>query len=62
MLHTGEYQLPPNIDDMPSFSTDSNLTRLPYLSECDIDEQMPQANSRCYTVPELAAINSNAKH
>ena len=62
MLHTEEYELLPNIDDMPSFSSDSDLTRLPYLSECDIDEQMPQTiNSRYYTIPELAAINSNAK-
>ena len=62
MLHTEEYELLPNIDDMLSFSSDSDLTRLPYLSECDIDEQMPQIiNSRYYTIPELAAINSNAK-
>ena len=59
MFHAEEYELLPIIDDMPSFSSDSDLTRLPYLSECDIDEQMPQSsNSRYYTVPELAAINS----
>ena len=47
---------------MPSFGLDSDLTRLLYFSECDIDEQMPQViNSRYYTVPELAAIHSNAK-
>ena len=62
MLHTEEYELLPNIDDIPSFSSDSELTRLPYLSECDSDEQIPQAiNSRYYIVPELAAITSNAK-
>ena len=47
---------------MPSFSSDSDLMRLPYLSGCDVDEQMPQEiNSRYYNVPELAAIKSNAK-
>ena len=62
MLHTEEYELLPNIDDMSSFSSDSDLTRLSYLSECDIDEHMPQAiNSRYCTVPELATINSTAK-
>ena len=62
MLHTEEYELLPNIDDMPSFSSDSDLMRLPYLGECEIDEQMPQAiNSRYYTVPEFAEINSNTK-
>ena len=41
---------------------DADLTRLPYLSECDIDEQMPQTiKSRYHTVPKLAAIYSNAK-
>ena len=63
MFPAEEYELLPDIDAMPSFSQDSDLTRLPYLSECDIDEQMPQTiKSRYHTVPELAAIiNSNAK-
>ena len=32
MLHAEEYELLPNIDDMPSFSSDSDLARLPHLS------------------------------
>ena len=62
MYHAREYEVLPNIDNMFSFSSHSDLTRTPCLSECDIDEQMPQAiNSRYCNAPELAAINSNAK-
>ena len=46
---------------MPSFHPDSDLTRLPYLSECDIDEHIIQAiNSRYFTVSEIAKMDSNA--
>ena len=60
MVDAEDHELLSYIDDMPSFHPDSDLTRLPYLSECDIDEQIPPAiNSRYFTVSEIAKMDSN---
>ena len=60
MVDAENHELLSHIDDMPSFRSDSDLTRLPYLSECDVDEQLPQAiDSRYFTVSELAKMDYN---
>ena len=55
-----DYELLSSMDYMPSFSSDSQLTRLPYLRDCDINEQLPQAiTSKYVTVSELAEMDCN---
>ena len=60
MVDAENHELLSYIDDMPSFHSYSDLTRLPYLSECDADERLLQAiDSRYFTVSELAKMDYN---
>jgi len=60
MLHTNKFEMPSYIYDLPSFQSNSDLTGLPFLSEYDIDENLPNTiHSRYFTVPELASLDSN---
>ena len=40
MIDAEDHELLSHIDYMPSFCLDSDLMRLPYLSDCDVDEQL----------------------
>ena len=52
-----DFDLPSFIDSAPSFEITSNLTKLPNLSDYDIDEHMPQnIDSRYFTLPELSSL------
>lgn len=60
MLHTNKFEMPSYIYDLPSFQSNSDLTGLPFLSEYDIDENLPNTiHSRYFTVPELASVDSS---
>ena len=61
MVDAEDHDLLSYIDDMPSFRSASDPTRLSYLSECDIDEQLPQAiiNSQYVTVSQLGEMDYN---
>ena len=57
--HTDEFETPLYIDDLPIFESNSDLTGLPFLSEYDIDENLPKTiHSRYFTVSELASLDS----
>ena len=52
-----DFDLPSFIDSAPSFEVTSNLMDLPNLSDCDIDEHMPQnIDSRYFNLTELSSL------
>ena len=58
MVDAEDHELLSSTDYMLRFRSDSDLTRLPNLSESDVDEQLPQAiNSQNVTVSELAEMD-----
>ena len=60
MLHIDKVEMPLYIDDLPSFQSNSDLSGLPFLSEYDIDENLPNTiHSRYFTVSELASLDSS---
>ena len=61
MLEVDTQEIPSCTAGLPTFTYSSNLTSLPYLTDYDIDEQIPQTIfSRYYSVSELTSINYNA--
>ena len=57
MLQVDNCKAPSCVDGLPEFVYSSDLTRLPYLSDYDIDEQLPQTISSCYfTIPEITSL------
>ena len=61
MLEVETQGVPTSTAGLPTFTYSSDLTDLPYLTDYDIDEQIPQTIfSRYYSVSELISINHNA--
>ena len=57
MLQVYNCKDPSCVDGLPEFVYSSDLTRLPYLSHYDIDEQLPQTiDSRYFTIPEFTSL------
>ena len=57
MLQVENCKAPSCVDGLPEFVHSSDLTRLLYLSDYDIDEQLPQAiNLRYFTIPEITSL------
>ena len=49
--------MPSYIHDLPSYQSNLDLTGLPFLSEYDIDENVPNTfHSRYFTISELALL------
>ena len=59
-LHTNNFEMPSYIHDLPSCQSNLDLTGLPFLSEYDIDKNVPNTiNSRYFIVSELAPLDSS---
>ena len=57
MLQVDNCKAPSCVDGLPEFVYSSDLTRLPYLNDYDIAEQLPQTiNSRYFTIPEITSL------
>ena len=62
MLEVENHEEPSYIAGLPNFQYSSNLTGVPYLSDYDIDDQLPQTiDSRYFTVSELSSLRYDSR-